>query len=469
MTDKQIINFIVKEELNRETFNKIKNRLPKKIQKDNSKVLEQLKREINISESLFRQYIEKIKATQPMPHTELLNFIMNELVEQGLKWDGEREIFHILVPNEEWDKYKKCWYQWHTQHVEKITKDTIRQSIQEELKFSSYIWNLPEEKQREIIPQRVREFLQKKDRKPINSFIIESPIKPVEKPIIKEQELFLKYIEGEVNEVVEKVLEENRELFLKKQENQAFLLEALPIIYNKGFYTFLNDTLLPSLSRHHRDKIDIKIKEVNVLINIEESSYEEIFYLLSSILESSKEHRVYISTMIITSFRVNELKKRDLSKDHLERVLIDCMEYYYNIYKDKKTYHYYPAINLIHMIKTLDTLFEDNQESKKYNIEKIYKSTQPSIKKAKEADKESHYYATISDFEFRLLLNQSSEVREIEHILEELEATKFLADQSLYQLKLFVNTIKRFTKTPYPIVDRVEEVIEIFEDYIYWL
>jgi len=91
MTDKQIINFIVKEELNRETFNKIKNRLPKKIQKDNSKVLEQLKREINMSESLFRQYIEKIKTTQPMPHTQLLNFIMNELVEQGLKWDGERD------------------------------------------------------------------------------------------------------------------------------------------------------------------------------------------------------------------------------------------------------------------------------------------------------------------------------------------------------------------------------------------
>jgi len=381
----------------------------------------------------------------------------------------EREIFHILVPNEEWDKYKKCWYQWHTQHVEKITKDTIRQSIQEQLKFSSYIWNLPEEKQREIIPQRIREFLEKKDRKPINNFIIESPLKPIEKPIIKEQELFLKYIEGEVNEVVEKVLAENRELFLKKEENQAFLLEALPIIYNKGFYTFLNDTLLPSLSRHHRDRIDIKIKEVNVLINIEESSYEEIFYLLTSIVENSKENRVYISTMIITSFRVNELKKRNISKNHLYTILKNCIKYYYDIYNDKKTYHYYPAINLIHMIKILDILFEDNQESKKYNVEKIYKSTQASIKKAKVADKEANYYATISNFEFYLLLNNSIEVREIETILEDLEPTKFLADQSLYQLKLFVNTVKRFTKISHPIVDRVDEVIDIFEDYIYWL
>ena len=60
-------------------------------------------------------------------------------------------------------------------------------------------------------------------------------------------------------------------------------------------------------------------------------------------------------------------------------------------------------------------------------------------------------------------------VREIENILEDLEPTKFLVDQSLYQLRWFVDTTKKFTNVVPPLVDRVDEIIDVFEDYSYWL
>ncbi len=472
MTRKQIIKHILREESTPEVINNIKsNRLVYGLKSD-EKFLIYLKKELNISSFEYKNILYKIESTEPMPNTQLLNFIINQLEEKGVKWNGQKELFKMLIPNENWKEYKKSWYQWREEYTQQIKKDAIRQSIQKRLNFSSYLWNYPEIKQRKIIPLKVEAFLKNESKieKQIDNSLDLLIIKPIDPPITLEQKQFLELLNSEVIMNIEILLKKHRKFFIKKKENQKFLLEAVSTLYNKGFYQFLKEKLFPSLSRHNKERIEIKIKEAYTLIYCECSSYEEIFYLLKSIPKKSEEQNININTMIIHAFIKHQVYNYDLNKQELFNVLQMSIGYYQLLYQENNSpLRYYPAIQLAYIVKILNILAPSYQNRANLNmdINKIYNAVKLDIQNNKEMGGYFQYSATMSQFEFLLLLNQPYDSFEIEMFIESFQPEVSLVTQTINQIQCFIDIIQRFDNEN-DMVQTFSKILEIFKSYILW-
>jgi len=474
MTHKQIIKYIIREESIPEITESLKqNRLNLGLKND-EKFLIYLRKVLNISSLEYESILNKIESTQPMPHTQLLNFIITQLEEQGFKWNGQEELFHILIPNEKWEEYKKSWYQWQSEYTQQIKKDTIRQAIQSRLKFSSYVWTLPEKEQKKLIPTKIEAFIkiernQNETREKFKTKSMDfSEIEPFTSSINRTQEQLLEKISVEVVMNIELLLDENRAFFSDKKENQQFLFKVVPILYNKGFYQFLKEKVFPFLSRQDREKVSIKMQEAYTLINCECSNYEEIFYLLKSIPETSEEQKTTINTMIIHAFMKYKIYNHDLTKEELFEVLKMSIGYYHSLYKsNKSSLCYYPAIQLAYMIQTLKILFPSRVERNRWNIDQIYTAVKPAIQKDKELGGVSEYTATMSQFEFLLLINHSYDSFELEMFMEDFQPEISLVTQTMNQIQCFIDMIERFDNEN-RVVDSFSKTLQLFESYISW-
>ncbi len=370
----------------------------------------------------------------------------------------------MLFPEKDYKKYEKSWNQWLTQHTENIRNKSILASLEQRLDFDSSLWKIPEIEQREIIPKIAQKFVEKYKKRE-DDFIL---LKPIENDITKEQQRVIERIKENIQDSSEinRLVQNSLQLFTKKAENQYFLLEILQILYENSFYTLLNRYIFPSFLPHHKDNFYIKMKEVNSLINIDGSSYEEIYSLLDCIKPKSKNQETDILTMKISTFRKFKLKENNITKDILFDVLSDSIKYYNHIYK--KDLYYYPAINLAYMLKLYSEIIPDSQKFKKYDIEKIYLSVQESIKKDKKGSNEDKFYATMSDLEFCLLLEKRETIKRIEESLEELNPSKFLAERPLFQMIWFVNLLEEFSEKPNnKLIELCYSAMDIFERHIY--
>ncbi len=84
-------------------------------------------------------YLEEIERTKPMPKTQLLVFMIDELAKYGLEWKTREELFITLFPKKDYKDYEKSWNQWLTQHTEDIRNRSILVSLEERLIFGTSI------------------------------------------------------------------------------------------------------------------------------------------------------------------------------------------------------------------------------------------------------------------------------------------------------------------------------------------
>nr|AAQ75162.1 hypothetical protein [Alvinella pompejana epibiont 7G3] len=150
MTNKQIANFIAGKYFEREEYKKFKIENNLKIDRDASKIISILKKKFNLSQQVMDSYLEEIERTKPMPKTQLLVFMIDELAKYGLEWKTREELFITLFPKKDYKNYEKSWNQWLTQHTEDIRNRSILVSLEERLNFDSSLWKTPEDKQRVI-------------------------------------------------------------------------------------------------------------------------------------------------------------------------------------------------------------------------------------------------------------------------------------------------------------------------------
>jgi len=472
MTAKQVANFIAKKYFTSTQYKEFKFNNSLEMENDASEIISLLKEEFTISEQEMDNYLDEIRTTRPMPKTELLMFLTEELAKQGLEWGTREELFKILCPTQSWVKFEDSWHQWITQYTEDIRNKIILTAIQNSLGFENIFWKLPEIKQKEMIPHIVVKFIEsreKKEEKSESEFVL---LKPIEKDITQEQKQMIEKIKEHIQDkkIVEKELYKNIKWFSKKAENQYFLLEVLPILYENSFYAFLNKHLFPAMLYNHRDNFYIKMKEVNTLINIDDSSYEEIYSLLDSITPKSEIQKIDILTMKVSTFRKFKFKGANMAKDELFDILTESIKYYNHIYQNTKPYNYYPAINLAYMLKLYGEIIPDSQRFKEYDIEKIYQSVKESIAQDKKGSKDAKFYATMSDFEFCLLLQKKDFTSKIEEGLERLQPSKFLIERPLFQMIWFVNLLEEFSKQPNDkLIESYYKAIDIFERHLYLL
>ena len=96
-----------------------------------------------------------------MTDTQVLGFIRTQLEEEGLSWESEQELFEILIPNEDWTKYKTNWDNWKHQRVSNLNRSpNIRTAISQTLKFSPDVWNKHTDiEQKRIVRECIEKFV----------------------------------------------------------------------------------------------------------------------------------------------------------------------------------------------------------------------------------------------------------------------------------------------------------------------
>jgi len=454
---------LIKNEIGVREYKKSLKELPKRDKRDLNVSLQFLLGDV-IPKSDLDILVERTINNYPMSNSELLSFIIEELVRQGVNIKGKKA-YDFLINDKRWREHEKSWYGWLNENTKDSSIESIyiKKKIETKLDFSSELWNKVEVEQKKIIYQKVKLFLEREaiassaslveDIESDYPFIIED-IRPTQLTCTQEQKRLIKEIEDKDSESVEEIVE-NSDFFRAKEENQDFLMKVLPILYKKGLYDFLHINLFPSLFTYNREKKSIKFKEANTLSNIGDDNYHEIYHLLKSIKNPTKEESVDITTMLISNFKRSTLKQKNIDKEVLLNIILKSIKFYKEAYEE--THNYYPAINLVYMLKLLNVLFPKEQVFLNYNLETIYSSIEKSIKEDRKRGEDFNYYASISDFEFKILLNRFDSKKELEEELENIlwdtTPDKFLVERTHKQMSWFLKLIKEFNiKEPNSII-----------------
>ena len=462
---------LIERDLGEKAYNEIVQQMPLEIQKNRTKRLLYLTD--SISASKLERLVKKERLVSSMLHTELINYIIFELREQGAVWSSKKDLFRLLAPKLDFSKYRSSWFDWLSPKKDdrNITKNEIKLAIEETLGLNSLIWSEPEYKQEQIVHKKVKEFMNKKDTSPPqNSEKIDiSSLLLSEEPISERQKEIISKIKKSREQNIKKIVKMESKEFSFDSKNQNFLLEVLPILYDKGCYESLNTSIFPYLFPKYRERIDIKIKEANTLANLKNPDYRRVVELLNSIPRNSEDEEIDITTAIISNIRRDKLNVKKIKQDEVEFFLLFIIEHYEKVYRHKKPYHYYPAINLAYMVRLLQIVSSSSSEIEKYNLEEIYSSVKASIKNEKRLERDLSYYATISELEFLLLLDYPNIKSKIEYILETLQPKVFLVERTVKQMRWFVNIAKEFSSKEIETLVRFKRVIELFEDYLHYI
>jgi hypothetical protein len=451
---------LIKDEVGTKLYETTLNRLSSKDKKDPNIVLNALSNVISqyTLDSLVEEYIKK----HSMSNSELLLFIVDELFNQGVKIKGKKGAYEFLINDDMWKKHEKSWYGWLNEKSRGsiIENKYIKKRVEIKLDLPSNIWEEVEIKQKEIISDKIRLFLEREPNNKINGSgennISLDDIEPKVSKCSKEQKLLLEDIENGYSSEIEDIIK-NSNFFKPKEENQDFLMRVLPILYKKGLYKLLHDYLFPSLLTYNREKNSVKLKEANTLSNLGDDNYHEIYYILKSIKNPTKEESVDITTMLISNFKRSSLSRDNMEKKDILDTLITTINHYKGVYE--KTNNYYPAINLVYMLKLLENLSPNDKVFLDYDLESIYNSVKLSIKADKKRGEDFKYYASMSDFEFKLLLGRYGDINEIRedlsNLILDLEPDKFLLERTLKQMNWFKSIIDEFGKK-----SRFEKLLE---------
>ena len=462
MTDRRKID-LIKKDLGKDRFNELIEDIPKDIENNPQKLLTYMLNDYYALEML----VDNEKLLTPMLHTEFLVFIMNELDIQGAKWKGAKGFFELLVPDEEWEEHKKSWFSWLNPKIKdsSIRKTKIKSSIQDRLNFSPTLWYQPEDTQIKVFTKKIEEFLAKDNVQKKNPLDLSSLIK-TQAPITYQQKEILKELQQLSQEDVKRLIVLHNKLFIDKRENQAFLLEALLILYKKSYFEIVHYHILPFLFPKQKSKFEIIKIEADVLTNLTEPNYDKIINLLQSVNCSKAKDTADIQTMIISNLKRSTINHLKTQQKDLGKLLLTFSKHYYNIYKATRPYGYYPAINLAYMVTLFNAIFPNHKKANSYDLDKIYKQVKNgSIKIDKRSkDTDNIYYATITDLEFRLLFGHRGIVADMNIMLDQLNPNVRMIEQTLGQMRWFLEVLEKFSRRDI-FLDEFVWVMELLEGY----
>ena len=397
-----------------------------------------------------------------MTNTELLHFIREELTVQGISWKSERELFELLVPNEEWRKYKTNWSNWKRTKEKAFRVEYLRRApnillaIQRRLSFSSSVWESSDATQREAVRRGVNlAFKTRRDPIDIGAFIPQYTL------LAKEKELLEQWSDASIVEI-EKDLEQQQSLFQQTLVNQPFLLKLLNLLYIKGAYELIYKKILPNLLPTKRSQVQVKILEANVLSSLPNPKYLQTVELLNSIEGRETLEIIDLKTAAISNLRRHQIMHGNLDKEEFKVGVSTIMMTYHDLYTYDEVYHYYPALHFLYALVLAEAL---DLEHLSIDKQQFHKTLQASIEKDKKSKgSDSYYYASMSDFEVQLLLGKDI-IREIGAFLEVYEPSSLLLHRTKRQMVEYVELIECYEIELPNIVSLLKRVIGLFEDY----
>jgi hypothetical protein len=398
-----------------------------------------------------------------MTHTKILGFIRDELQREGIRWQSEEELFHMLVPDEAWHKYKTSWDNWKHLRVRSLNRSpNITAAISKTLHFDISVWSMASaENQKELIRKGIQKFVAPGKDIDLSSLI------PKAHSITREQAVLIQKVIDVHRKDELDLLEDYLDYFQPVFETQAFLLELIPILYDQGHYDFLHTYAFPALLTYNKEDIQIKILMAHTLGSLTHPKHLEAAKLLDVIPIENDAYIIDIKTATISNIRRYELHKPDLSKEKLDDILTILIHYYHDTFTTNKTHHYYPGINLAYVLCQYETFFPKKEHSCPLSIQEVYHLAKPSIKKKLYSEeKEAYYYAKISELEFKLLLGHSNIEPELYVLLEKIRPPYATVERTIRQMELFIEIREKFSTLNNKSIQKVKQFTEILREYL---
>ena len=391
-----------------------------------------------------------------MQHKFLLRFIKQEMQTQKIDFKNNEGFFRLFLEDEPWENYRSNMSNWLSTSSKDgvIHKHLFITAINEKLGLSPDVWGASEAKQKEVVRLGIKKFKLALEK--------EEALFPCldDVGLSEEEEAFISFSkEAQMGEIVEK-MEQLKESFVKRSHTQTFLISLLEVMYERGEYHFVFEYIFPYLLDTYDNSI--KAKKAHIYASLPQPMYREAFDILNSIKGESRAETMDLKTSAISNIRRERFSSLNLTKKELQGLLQTFIKCYAKIYTPKEPQSYYVGINLAYMLYLADALFKDTIAIEEgYTIEQIYIDVQKSLTKAKASQEpEEQYYASMSDIEFQLLLGKQGMVQELEYMLETLNPSQNLIDQTSRQMGLFfMNVVEKF-------IDEVPKNLYIFKAFL---
>jgi len=397
-----------------------------------------------------------------MQHKFLLRFIKQEMQRQKLPFKNNEAFFRLFIVDEPWEAYRSNMSNWLGSSSKDgvIHKHTFITAINEKLGLSPDIWGASDEKQKAAVVQGVGQFKGALE-KEASLFSLVDEVKMNEK-----EETFIDFCKQANATEIEDNLNTVKESFTKRSHTQAFLIALLEVMYEKGEYAFVYEQILPYLLDTYDNSI--KAKKAHIYASLPNLMYREAFDILNSIRGENLTETIDLQTSAISNIRRERLSSVTLKKDALKGLLHTLVKSYSKIYMPKELQGYYVGINLAYTIALAEAIFPDAPEMLEgHSVTQIAKAVQMSISKAKASkESETQYYANMSEVEFQLLLGKKGLLQELEYLLETLNPSQNLIDQTKRQMGLFfTDVLEKFCEQIPKNVQPFKEFLEVFDAY----
>ena len=396
-----------------------------------------------------------------MQHKFLLRFIRQEMQRQKIAFKNNKAFFRLFLSDEPWESYRSNMSNWLSSSSKDgvIHKHTFITAINEKLGLSPEIWQASESKQKEAVVLGVKRFKKALEKEELLFPWVEDV------GMSEEQNAFISFARQNSVEEVEKEIPQIAESFFRRSDTQSFLIALLEVMYKKGAYDFVYRHIFS----HLLDTYDngIKAKKAHIYASLSKPMYREAFDILNSIKGDDAQQTLELQTSAISNIRRERFSSELLTKEALEGLLQTLIQCYSKIYFPQESQSYYVGINLAYMISLAKAIFPDSAMTDGYKVEQIYKEVQDTIAKAKDSTvTEEQYYASMSEIEFELLLGKRSTLQELEYMLESLQPSQHLIDQTKRQMGLFfVDIVEKFTDNRLENLDDYKAFLEVFDAY----
>ena len=394
-----------------------------------------------------------IQTGEKMKPTQVLKYLIEKLKENGIIMYDKDFLDYIDIKTD--TKHIKRLSD-HLRRSGDIRDKTFLKAIEEKFGFEKSIWSVCESSQTERIKEAIERalILQKlPDKDALNL----STIIQVEHPMNKNQKSALHHFQTlSSKEILEKTIDDylGSNMLERKIENQEFLVALLHLAYDKGLYSIIVEFILPNLYVSYRQRTDVQKIEAHTLGSLQE--YKEAKHILHLLIHHNTIENINLRTSALSNH------KRELfaSQEPLQKETLSLLiEGYQKLHTMEGIYSYYTGINLLYMVVLAQLTFPEDETFSSIELKDIYKLSKPSLKK----DKTHHdYYVTMSELEFKLLLEYEGILEKIESFLANETPHTSLVERTLRQMKLFTNHIE---KSKHPLVALFQKAIGILEGY----
>ena len=388
-----------------------------------------------------------------MKQTETIRYIINELKEKSLITYNKDFLSYIGITTDSTHIKRLSSY---IRRSGSIHDRAFLKAIENKFHFESSIWLGGDEYQKKCIDQAIDnkvslELLPGKEALDISKFL--DTKYSINKKHLELLDTFSKLTDKHKEEaMIDHFLSIG--VLEKKVENQEFLVKLLKLTYQKGLYVITVEFILPNLYRHYYLLEEVQKIEAHTRGSLGE--YNEAKYILNILIHKNIIENINLRTSALSNhkreiFHINSTIDTDQ--------LYTLIEGYQELHAVEGTYSYYTGINLLYLVILGQIIFP---QEKRYQIdtEMIYKLSKQSLQEDKTHDK---YYATMSNFEFKLLLGYKNIPVKIETFLSIDEPHFSLVERTLRQMKLF--SIKTREVKNY-LTNTISEIIWMLESYI---